>query len=168
MFLIFTSCEQADQTVIIDNRYSLDIPSFLKESNDLNEDASLQYQNIWKEFYVIVIDETKDEFHQVLEETELTDLYSSNIIGYSDILIEGIEESMSVHEKSSLDSIKINGMEARTISYSGKTEDIDVYFLFAFIEGKNSYYQVMTWTLGERKDKYKEQMAKIISTFKEL
>jgi len=45
---------------------------------------------------------------------------------------------------------------------------LDVYYKFAAIEGKNDYYQVLTWTLKEKRDQHQQQMEVMINSFKEV
>ncbi|HRW22364.1 MAG TPA: hypothetical protein P5509_10350, partial [Bacteroidales bacterium] len=53
-------------TIQINNLYSIDVPDFLVKTNSLNDEASLQYENTAKEYYVIVIDEAKHDFLEAL------------------------------------------------------------------------------------------------------
>lgn len=88
--LTLNSCEPSDeyQIVNIDDKYSLTIPSFLTKVNNLNDNASLQYQHGLKEFYVIVIDESKIELQNALEDYQLTEYFTNDVKGYSDLLLE--------------------------------------------------------------------------------
>lgn len=81
--LYLNSCQigEADQTVEVDNKYSLVIPSFLNEVDNLNEQASLQYQNLLRSFYIIAIDETKNEMQKALVQGNLLDVYANDIQG---------------------------------------------------------------------------------------
>jgi hypothetical protein len=62
-FIAF-SCDVKEEfkTITIPNQFSLDIPNSFEKVNNLNEAATLQYQNALKEFYVIVMDESKETF----------------------------------------------------------------------------------------------------------
>ena len=51
--------------VEINHEYQVSIPKYMRKTNSLNDDASLQCQNIFKETYLIIIDEPKDEFIEV-------------------------------------------------------------------------------------------------------
>ncbi|MBL0303430.1 MAG: hypothetical protein IPQ23_17310 [Cytophagaceae bacterium] len=92
---IMISCQttETDQVVTIEKKFSLTLPSFLSKSTELNEDATLQYQNMVKEFYVVVIEDTKSEMKKSLEENNLTELYPNDINGYSCLLVQGLEKT---------------------------------------------------------------------------
>jgi len=169
--LFITSCQSGDteRLVTIDNKYSISLPSFLvKASTTLNADASLQYLHTWKEFYVIVIDESKSEMQKALTDNNLTDKYSNDIKGYSDLLLAGFEQSVSISHKSDIVDTLINNMPARVLTINGRAEGIDAFYTLAFIEGKERYYQIMTWTLSSKEYEYKDKMRKILYSLKEL
>jgi 23S rRNA G2069 N7-methylase RlmK/C1962 C5-methylase RlmI len=169
--LFITGCQSGDteQIVTIGNKYSVSLPSFLvKASTTLNEDASLQYLHTWKEFYVIVIDESKSEMQKALEDNNLTDDYANDIDGYSSLILDNFEQVISISNKSEIVTTQINNMPARLITINGRTEGIDAFYSLAFIQGKERYYQVMAWTLSNKEYAYKEKMKKIMYSLKEL
>ena len=168
--LTLISCETGDkeQNITIGDKYSISIPSFLTKVNNLNDDASLQYQHAWKEFYVIVIDETIEEMQKALEENQLTDTYNNDIKGYSDLLVNGFEQTVSVNRKSEILDTLVNGMPARLLTINGRVEGIEAFYSIAFIQGKKRYYQIMAWTLSNKEYQYKDKMNRIMYSLKEL
>ena len=168
--LSLNSCQSGDeqQTVTIENKYSVAIPSFLTKASGLNDDASLQYQHAWKEFYVIVIDESKAEMHKAFVDNNLTETYTNDIKGYSELLMNGFENAISVSHKSEIIDTTINNMPARLLTVSGRIEGIDAYYSLAFIQGKERYYQIMAWTLSNKEYEYKDKMNRIMYSLKEL
>ena len=168
--LLIYSCQNTEKeiTVSIDNKYSLTIPSFLDKANNLNEDASLQYQHLKKELYVIVIDDLKSELYRALEENDLTENYSNDIHGYTNLMLDGFELDVTILEKSDIFYTTINDLPAKLITIKGSIQGIDAYYSLACIEGKERYYQIMTWTLSSKETEHKEEMRKIIYSFNEL
>jgi hypothetical protein len=147
------------------NDYSISLPDFLSEGKDLNGDASLQYQNLFKEFYVVVIDESKESFKDAIEINELEDVYESNFDGYTELLIGNLETAVTFKNKTEKET-KINGLPAKILTFEGTVEGIDIYYQVAYIDGITNYYQIMTWTLPNKKDTYKEIMDKMFQSFK--
>jgi hypothetical protein len=168
--IILVSCQPADteKNIIIENRYSISIPSFLTKVSNLNEEASLQYQHALKEFYVIVIDEPKEEMQKALTAYDLTDIYTNNVHGYTNLFLDNFEQVISVSKKSDVIDTLINSMPARVFNIIGRVEGIDAYYSLAIIEGEKSYYQVMAWTLSNKEVQYKENMNRILYSLKEL
>lgn len=163
--LTLSSCNQKPQTVTIKNKYSVDLPSFLSVATGLNDDASLQYKNEMREFYVVVIDESRKDFDDMMQSGELG--YGADLDGFSQLLVDDVRETIGDKNTEKPVKTKINGLDARLTSLTGTVEDINVYWRAGYIQGKKDYYQVLCWTLTDNKDKYDAQMTEIIKSFKE-
>lgn len=159
--ILFISCNSKTeyQTIIIKNKYSVELPDFLSEVTTLNEGASLQYQNPLREFYVIVLDEPKSEF---------PDQESVNLETYKATLRDGLQSNLTNPKFSRDRDTVINGLKAKLFSLSDTSDNIAIYYQFAYIESKNNFYQILTWTLENRKDQFSKDMNKIIASFKEI
>lgn len=157
--------------VKINNLYSMSLPEYLTVGNDLNDEASLQYQNIYKEVYVIVIDEPKQEFIDVFKELGDYDEAKTPCDNYAKAQMESIEGNMeTVTTKSTMRKTKISGCDTRIADVAGTQAGITdaMGFTVAFVEGKENLYMIMTWTFEKDKDKYQEDMDMMINSFKEL
>jgi hypothetical protein len=137
----------------------------LSEGKDLNDDASLQYQNLFKEFYVVIIDESKESFKLAIEINELEDIYESNFEGYTELLVGNLEAAVTFKNKTETET-KINGLPAKILEFEGNVDGIDIYYQVAYIDGITNYYQIMTWTLANKKETYKETMDEMFQSFK--
>lgn len=168
--LLLQSCVSGDeeQLVTVGTKYSVSIPSFLTKVSNLNDDASLQYQHAWKEFYVIAIDESKNEMQKALEENNLTDSYENNINGYSKLILDVFKESLTNPYQSALIDTTVNGMPAKLTTLTGRVEGIDAFYSIGIYEGKDRYYQVLAWTLSNKQYSYKSKMDKILYSLKEI
>jgi hypothetical protein len=115
-----------------------------------------------------VIDESKSEMQKALDDNNLAETYANDIKGYSDLLMNGFEQTISVSHKSEIIDTTINNMPARLLTVSGRVEGIDAYYSLAFIQGKERYYQIMAWTLSNKEYEYKDKMNRIMYSLKEL
>lgn len=158
------SCGDDTQTVTV-KHYSLTLPTFLTVTKGLNDAASLQYQNAGREFYVLVIDEPRKTFEDLLKENALG--YEPNLDGYSGLLIESLVEGSGAKEKPAVTAKKINGLDARVTSVKGEVSGEKVFWKIAYVEGKNTYYQVLCWTSQAKQDEYEPQIDAILESFKE-
>lgn len=83
LLIIFTfnACEGDLNTkmISVNERYTISIPADMSESSELNDDASLQHEDMWEDSYVIVIDESKQEMQQALEMFDMTDGFENNL-----------------------------------------------------------------------------------------
>ena len=170
ILLIISSCapDNSEQTITIEKRYSLTMPTFLSKGSDLHDEASLQYQNIFKEFYVVVIDEPKAAFDQSIGEYELAGGYQGNLETYAKIVFNNLVEGLLNSYQTDIIDTNVNGTIAKLTTIEGRMEDIPIYYAFGAYEGKNTYYQIIAWTLAESKEKYKDNMQQILNSFKEL
>lgn len=170
VILFLFSCNQTPkmQEVKVKNQYAIDLPDFLSISKDLNENASLQYSNIVKEFYIIIIDESKDEMQKALENNELLGLYENNLDGYSKLILDNFESNVEVSYHSEKRDTTIHNLKAKLVEYDAISNKVDAFFKYALVEGKSHYYQVLLWTLKDKKNDHTAEMSKIIGTFREL
>ena len=164
--LFIVSCNKSEtvQTVKIKNQYSIELPESLSKTNDLNDDASLQYQNLYDEFYIIVIDE---------KTTEIDDLFTTlnkklGLTSYVDFIKTDYEKGMKSPVFSGIKKGKIHGLESQIISISGRYENMEVFYKIAFLKSEKYYYQVMLWTLLDKKEEHEKEMDKVIASFKEI
>lgn len=170
LFLFLQSCIESDkfQSVKVEDKYILSIPDFLIKASHLNYDASLQYQHAWKEFYVIVIDESESEFNRAIWLNDLTDFVSKDVNGYSLIILESFKNSMENIEIKDVIDTTIHKMPAKITSFNGTLDRKKAYYSVGIYEGINRYYQVLTWTTSSNELKYKSKMNKILYSLKEL
>lgn len=169
--LFISSCQflKKEKVVTVEDKYSISLPGFLVEAGiTLNEEASLEYMNAFMEFYVMVIDEPKSSIEKVLIDYELADLYPNNLKGYSELILDGLKQAVIVSQESDVVDTVINGLPARLLTINGTVEGIDIFYSLAYIEGKERYYQIFTWTLSEKETEYRDKMSKILYSFKEL
>ncbi len=163
--IILISCGKENEISIIKkNNYSIEIPNDLTETKLLNDVASLQFENQFKEFYVIVIDESKESLVDFFAPNSET---PNNLDGYSELLKVNMASVLGKVDFSKIKTTQINGMKAKVFSVETKIENLDAYYKFGFFESKNSYYQVMLWTLLDKKKELEPRMQKIIESFKE-
>ncbi len=154
----------------VNDQYAIRIPHDFSITTSLNEDASLQYNNLSSEKYFIVIDEDKQEFIDAMLESEIYNEDMSVADNFSDIQISGFGSGMTITSQSEVEKTTINGMDARIFSFDAEVPGITIpisYFT-AYVVGEDRIYTLMGWTLESAKDQYKIQVKEIIHSIKEL
>ncbi|HSH67010.1 MAG TPA: hypothetical protein VLB84_14760 [Bacteroidia bacterium] len=161
--VLFISCNQETtfSEVNVNDRYSIMIPTYMKACNDIQKDASLQYQNLDKDVYVIVIDEKKVTMQDYDLNFNLDSYYNS-------ISSQGFSESIKNGKISIPGRQEINGNKALIADITGKLEENEVYYKLAVVETPYEFYQIMTWTRAAHREKLEKDMITIIESFKEL
>ena len=165
---VLTEKDYRTQTVV--GMYQIDLPKYMKKATDLNVDASLQYQNIFKETYIAIIDENKKEYVDVFKELEEYDDSKSVAANYREIQMDYFLEEMTVLRRMDPKQVTINSMDAEQVEFIGRVPDVDfdIFYLMTFIEGTDNVYMMMEWTLSEKENTYKDTFYHSASTFKEL
>lgn len=140
----------------------------MNKTVDLNDEASLQYQNTLREAYVIVIDEPKEEFietfkmlHQYSDSMSVIENYCATQLSY-------IKQNTTVSHQAEQTKFTIGGLEAITETFQGAIPQIEeeIAYHLTFIEGEENLFMIMSWTLNSRKEKYYPTYDQIASTFR--
>jgi hypothetical protein len=163
LFTSLFSCNQETTftEVNINNRYTIAVPAYMKPCGDIQKDASLQYQNLEKDVYAIVIDEKKVTM-QGYDLNYNLDTYFNNISS------QGFSENIKNGKLSVPGRQEINGHKALIADITGKLEENDVFYKFAVIETPYEFYQILSWTRADHRQKLEKDMVKMIESFKEL
>ncbi len=173
--LVLIACSQESRTsrekplreVNYEGIFAIEIPEFLKPAKYLSDIAVLQYANLVKEFYVLVLMENKEKFNGITKARNLSESYPTDVRGYADFMVDLWYKQKIVIEELEKEATKINGLPAILFSFYGEYKDTEVYMYLAFLEGKHHFYQLVIWTEANRGEEYKEQMRDIIFSFKE-
>ncbi|RXP60875.1 hypothetical protein EC396_04270 [Lutibacter sp. HS1-25] len=152
LFLItFTtnSFSQNFSTKNAGNCFSLEIPNYMVKTYDLNDVATLQYNNTVKEAYVIVIEDSKDELNSLSIIFQNPKEFLENFT--KDYQLE--TENRTISEITEFES---NENKHAQVELSWSTEDGSLYMLITTVETKEHFYKILCWTLLEYKDNLRD------------
>lgn len=158
-------------TVKIEGLYSMQVPAFMTVTTELQEDASLQYNNPFKEKYITVLDETKEEIMAFMSDYGVYDESKSELENYVDTRLSYLTESgIMIKNQTKLKSTTINGRKAYSTVIDASVPGIseDIAYFFTYIQGKGNFYMISAWTLLDRKSDYEEEVETMINSFKEI
>ena len=122
-----------------------------------------QAEETTKEHYLIVLMETK-------EEIAAYDLgFEFDAASYSELAVQSLEGGLDGYEVLTKNPKveSVNGMDCVKSEMRGNLGSVNVFYKLGVFEGKNAFYQVLTWTIEEQKDQFGPHMDKIINSFKE-
>ncbi len=158
------------ETVTIGGIYSMGVPKYMSKATALNEEASLQYQNIFKEAYVIVIDEDKQQFIDALNGVDAFDSTRTIVENYADTQMQLTTSAMTVKDRKEIKSLTINGLSAATTELDADVEGVpaSITYFLTFLEGPDRLYMIMAWTLADKKDEHRDTFNEMARTFKDL
>jgi hypothetical protein len=155
-------------TVNVDTKFSMTIPKYMKVMNTLNDEATLQYANIYKELYTVVMVEDKAEFVEFYKDYSEYDNNKSLIENYGKARLKSFKESMKVLKTKHYGLTKINGNNANQFTLKGNIDNIDVAYLFTSVETEKDIYFIMSWTLLDRYKRYENILEVINGSFKAI
>lgn len=168
---------QKDNTaknVVVQGKYSIDVPSFLSPMKNLSDDASLQYGSRTLDISFIVIDEPKSEFIQSFNDlqAEFPPVFGSNnsiLDRMATIVLSNMFDVEKV-ELGGRQKTMINGLNALIVNVFLRRSFLkdSLYGSFAFIEGKDTLYQINILSGGTSITKLADKIEKSIYSFREL
>jgi len=174
-FFLFTSLH-SQSTYRYGPGYKIAVPDYMKEVSSLNDEASMQYANLFREVYFIVINEDKKVFLDVLKEIDYYEEYVSPLKQFSSSMLELYRESGVFGEMASLERKMFFAGDSpgemlffETKLFDDATGDTyDIFYVLAFIAGEKDFYQVMAWTSVEKAKKYRKTLEDLVFSFIEL
>ncbi len=169
-----TTVEELAKTSVVrkevNDTYAIQIPSDLTMTTSLNDDASLQYNNVYSEKYIIVIDEDKALFEDAMNEADLYDDDMSLIGNFAEIQLSSFSEGVTIISQSNVVKTKVNGLDAHLYAFDARIEgiDFDISYWIGYIVGSERLYSVMAWTLESLKGNYESEANAILKSLEEL
>lgn len=153
-----------------DSLFRIELPVNMAENKDLNEDASLQYSyikkvsGVVKEHYVIVMTDTKEEIESYNLAVEF------DAMSFSQAALESVVEGYDTYEILTAEPVveKINKMDCVIYEIEAALGDVHTYHMLAVFDGEKAFYQILTWTISDQQEEFKEGMEHMIQSFSEL
>lgn len=154
---------------ITTKNYYLDVPVFMEETSDLNDDASSQYMCVKdvdgtvQELYLIIISETHKEIKSYNLEYQFT------TVTYWEAAYKNLVASLNNAKilTQNLQVEQLNGMDCTRGDIYAELGDVNVLYHLGVFKGKKAFYQVLTWTINEQAKIFKPEMNAIINSFHE-
>ena len=186
LFLFITACSNNNNDESTQNnkkddtkevgfheKFTLDIPVYFEEMNDINEQAVLQYGYIAKidsvenkgfedEFYMTVIPYAKDAFAGTMVDSGTVDLAAFNLRTAINLAL--ILEDFTAEKESPMTEM-VNGVPCVKNSFLGRLGTYLIYYQMAVYETNDTFYQLLTWCMQNDKMKHKKEMDEMINSF---
>ena len=163
--------EKDFQTVEIENDFRLKLPKYMEETDQLNEEAILQYQNTKHKLFIIIIEEPIDEVNESYTAMTGEDADVS-FSDYVDLYMEMIEEDPSIRfeDKSEVKTTRINGNICKTLEVGAYIDPLKnkIYYQYAIFKGKDKYYTMLLWTMDKEKEKVLNTIDQIVNSFETI
>lgn len=176
MILSFLGCDQLSTQSVSNTKfklinsqatYQIAVPDYMEPGTELSDDASLQYQNLYKELYVVVLDESWREFKESYQNARIYNDSLSVLDNYVDVQYDAISLDIEITSDVIRKSVKINGLPARIIQFDGMVDviDVPVTYYYTFYQGPDNIYMMLSWTAKSKKSKHLPIQEKIAKSF---
>lgn len=121
------------------------------ETKELSDNADISLKNTEKEAYYMVLSEAKKDF----------DSFSAF---KSSVDLSDLGEKSNETKK----SISYNGLKGERRTFVAKKDDIEVYYIYDLMEGKEHYLQCISWTLNSSKEANEKELIKLMDSLAEM
>lgn len=138
-----------------DGKFQLTVPGGWKENASLNDKADIKAANQLEEMYVIVLTEGKTDFTDEMTLDQFTDITRESMIS-----------NLTSPDSTPPQPVTINGNAARQYQVQGSVKNVKLAYLITTVETPAHFHQVITWTLGSRKDKNQTTLQQVAGSFR--
>ncbi|PQJ32280.1 hypothetical protein BST92_10240 [Nonlabens arenilitoris] len=149
-------------------KFSIKVPGYLTETDDLNEDAEMQMQNMFRETYMIVMAESKSDFDFASEILGMGNDSLSYAENYMDMQLESMTESFSYDVVKEKTTTVINDMPAMIVEANASIDGLNVSYIITTIESDHDIFYITCWTLTDRRDRYFPAFYQSVETIQQL
>jgi Tfp pilus assembly major pilin PilA/TM2 domain-containing membrane protein YozV len=140
-----------------DNLTKINLPKSWKQIPELSEEASIKYGNAYREQYMVVMSEPKEDF------SSATDLQA-----YNEILLEqNYRPNINNLSINSMDEVSFNDLKGLKYEIRGEVGNVKIVYLLTILEGENHFHQVLFWTLPTKWRSSKDVYEAALTTFAE-
>ena len=150
--------------VEVEGKFSVAIPSNFVPCNDLHDFAPLQYADERGGYFLVGIQEAKQDIAQLQVKYQLGD--------YANFVENTIGSAFDTMHVSQRDTMEINGLRCQTSDlYAAITEGpapLEVYYHLSVFESDNHFYQLIGWSRRDRQTAFSEAAREIDHSFQEL
>lgn len=150
-----TAREAADRKKLItsaDGTFSIEVPGNWKSMPELNDDAQIAAGNAIRDVYAMIIPNPRSDYDGSFEE-------------FDELVLEVLVSSLEKSHASPVENLTIQGHSARRRRVEGTIEKTRVVYYLVTLETKDTYYQIMAWTMPSRELTMKPMLDEVINSF---
>ncbi|NQY06066.1 MAG: hypothetical protein HRT68_07740 [Flavobacteriaceae bacterium] len=175
-FVLLLSCKDSTSSLksdfkeIKESGFSIRIPNNMNPvyGENANENAIIQYQNIFNETYFLIIEDEKKDFVDTFKSIGEYDEDLSIVENYMNVHLDSFHDTVDILEEYNPSYLTINGLDAVSKEFDCTLEDVyeDITYFLTFVEGKEQVYMIMAWTLKDDKETHRTTFSKMAQSFK--
>jgi len=133
------------------------MPAGWSKQTDLHDDAELQAANRRKDVYLIVLTESKQDFAT-----------GTTFQDHAKLTLGSLQTNLSDAEVvRGPAEITINGRTALQSEIQGTIDGLNVVYIHTTVDGKENFFQLLSWTIRSKLSTNRPAMETIINSFAE-
>jgi len=136
------------------NCFTIDIPDYMTKTYELNDNSSIQYINVSKEAYMIVIEDSKEQ----LESKGMKFVSPKDFL---ENFLNDFKKDSKKRKQSGYVNFESNGNKHSQVELSWEQEGTEFYMLLTTAETNKHFYNIMCWTIMDNKNMLKDDYLKI-------
>jgi hypothetical protein len=140
-----------------DGKCQIQTPIGWSSRTDLHGTASLQAANSRADAYIIVLSEAKIDFAPNYTYRDYNNLTLTNFL-------KNVQDAKVVRGPK---DVTINGRAGIQQEIQGIVKNIQIVYLRTVVDGKDSFHQVLTWTIRSKADTNRSLMEQLTNSFQE-
>ena len=166
--LYLTSCLGGNSVdykkVTVEDTYQLRIPQTMQKSNELHDFARLQYSDEQEGFFLIGIDESKEDLNKLHLYYQLED--------YAHFVTRTVSNGLDTANVTMQAQQEINGLNCISTDMFGAMTSLEspleVYYRLIVLESERNFYQLIAWTSRDQAPRFRPIANEIECSFLEL
>lgn len=166
--LLLTACfggqREALKEVTVNNQYSIQIPQSMERTNELHDFAQLQFADEERGYFLIGIEEDKQELRKLQLFYGLDD--------YAHFVTRTVADGLDTVNVVMQNEQTVNGFACVSTDLFGAltsgAEPVEVFYRLMVLESSSHFYQLITWTSREQYPLFRPIANSIECSFAEL
>lgn len=150
--------------VTVGDTYKLRVPESMQKSNELHDFARLQYLDEQKGYFLIGIDESKEELNNLHLFYQLED--------YAHFVTRTVSNGLDTARVTTQAQQEINGLQCISTDLFGAMTSpespLEVYYRLMVLESEQNFYQLIAWTSRDQFHRFRPIADEIECSFIEL
>lgn len=140
--------------------YSMEVPDHMTRVFNLNDAASLQYQNLDIPSFIIVIEDDKEELQTV-------DMKFGGPVDFLDFFVKDFKKDAAERRVSPTATFTSNGMEHAQREIVWKEEASEFFMLVTAVETVGHFYKVLCWAPTEARGRVEDDFRRASKSIRE-
>ncbi len=132
-------------------KFKISVTDYLSKADDLHPNAVFQYSSPYRTVYLLVLDTPKADI---------------SLADYGQLAANRLAIALKDSTVEQIDTITLSAAPTMLYEIEGIITGEGIWYYLALVEGKQQHYQVLAWTLTRRKDKYSDDIKKMVQSFK--